>query len=381
MMQNEEHDIIVIGGGLSGFSALDNLLSKNKKYNIRLIEASERIGGRLRTIDGLDFGASWVWPNKDKLMVKLMKDLKIKLRTPSDRERILKSKKAATQSQVGVRGGTEQIVTKLAKKWAKRIKLTLNTSAHMIKYQNEKVYVYVQKKGGLKLNGNESYENLSFYTAKHVIVAVPPQMILKHINFFPPLPPDTAKAMEDTPTWMATASKVYYEFAEPFWRKEHGSNFFESSSDWALFDASLDIDKRYQICAFKTGLSPYTFTSMTSLNELDKEVNAKLGPMTQHYFMNKMTYHWYNDMWVCALDSIDNITKEKAQEQLNEYNYKYGIQAMCRIGQYPELREPLAGKVYFASTETEDQRGHMEGALRAGSRVSEQIHESFRRYR
>ena len=51
-------NIIIIGAGLSGIYAATLL---QKKYNVTILEARDRIGGRVLTVDGFDMGPSWVW--------------------------------------------------------------------------------------------------------------------------------------------------------------------------------------------------------------------------------------------------------------------------------------------------------------------------------
>ena len=58
----EEKDVIVIGAGIAGLATAKSL--KSKGYNVRILEASMRYGGRIKTIDidgyKADFGASWI---------------------------------------------------------------------------------------------------------------------------------------------------------------------------------------------------------------------------------------------------------------------------------------------------------------------------------
>ena len=55
-------DIIIIGAGIAGLAAANIL--KNKVTNVTVLEASNRYGGRINTVDidgyKADFGASWI---------------------------------------------------------------------------------------------------------------------------------------------------------------------------------------------------------------------------------------------------------------------------------------------------------------------------------
>lgn len=51
-------DVIVIGAGVAGLSAARVLADRN--VNVRVLEARDRIGGRVWTVDRLDLGAQWI---------------------------------------------------------------------------------------------------------------------------------------------------------------------------------------------------------------------------------------------------------------------------------------------------------------------------------
>ena len=55
-------DVLVIGAGISGLAAAKTL--KNAGYHVTILEASDRYGGRIKTVDmdgyKADFGASWI---------------------------------------------------------------------------------------------------------------------------------------------------------------------------------------------------------------------------------------------------------------------------------------------------------------------------------
>ena len=57
--------LIIVGAGLSGLY-LATLLEE--KYDITIIEARERIGGRIFSIEGHDMGPSWVWSHHKAIL-------------------------------------------------------------------------------------------------------------------------------------------------------------------------------------------------------------------------------------------------------------------------------------------------------------------------
>ena len=54
----------IIGAGLSGLTAANDLLKRNKDLDVTVLEANDRVGGRTLTIniDGsnYDMGAAWI---------------------------------------------------------------------------------------------------------------------------------------------------------------------------------------------------------------------------------------------------------------------------------------------------------------------------------
>jgi monoamine oxidase len=51
-------DVLVIGAGISGLAAAKALMSKG--VSVQIIEARDRVGGRIHTVDGFDLGAHWI---------------------------------------------------------------------------------------------------------------------------------------------------------------------------------------------------------------------------------------------------------------------------------------------------------------------------------
>jgi phytoene dehydrogenase-like protein len=75
------YDFIIIGGGISGLYAAYQILKKTPTLKICILEKESRIGGRVGTDEfhGLQIPiAAGVGRKKDKLLIQLLKELKIK---------------------------------------------------------------------------------------------------------------------------------------------------------------------------------------------------------------------------------------------------------------------------------------------------------------
>jgi len=342
------YDAVVIGAGLSGIYALDQILTNKPNAKILVLEATNQIGGRLRTIDGNDFGATWCWPQNDEIVMKLIREFDIQCTSPSATQILVDP---FQEEQVRLRGGTHQLVANLANKWKNKFELLLNHPVYRIsRIQNMENEIQSKSKDNIVTIYADEEKNQQ-YLAKHVVIAIPPKICAKKIEFYPNLPNNVSQALNNTDTWMEKASKVFYEFSRPFWR-EYNANFSMQLSGWFLFDASFDLDGRYILCAFNTGHGDSSTSEKVDLNKI-------FGPFVHKFLIKSSRHDWSKNKWVNADYCPNNEVVTKSN--------------MCRIGIHPILRNAVASSIHFASTETEYENGHMEGALRSGFRVANEI--------
>src|SRR5690625_7819139 len=55
--------------------------------------------------------------------------------------------------------------------------------------------------------------------ASTVILALPPRIIEKHIEFSPSFPSELIRNLKSKPTWMAGQAKAIAIYEQPFWRE------------------------------------------------------------------------------------------------------------------------------------------------------------------
>ncbi|MFA9421923.1 MAG: FAD-dependent oxidoreductase, partial [Gammaproteobacteria bacterium] len=80
----EHHSIIIIGAGLSGLYTAWHL--HQQQNDIVLLEASDRAGGRIRSLrlgrnddSCVDMGPAWLWPQYQSRLEQLISELKLGL--------------------------------------------------------------------------------------------------------------------------------------------------------------------------------------------------------------------------------------------------------------------------------------------------------------
>lgn len=71
-MKAPDVDVAIIGAGISGLVTARHLDAVG--LLVVVLEARDRVGGRLDSVDGLDLGATWFWPNELRIQ-RLIADL------------------------------------------------------------------------------------------------------------------------------------------------------------------------------------------------------------------------------------------------------------------------------------------------------------------
>jgi monoamine oxidase len=66
--------IVIIGGGLSGLYAA-YLLEQAGVNDYVILEARDRLGGRVHSNQGYDLGATWIWPELNPALMRVIETL------------------------------------------------------------------------------------------------------------------------------------------------------------------------------------------------------------------------------------------------------------------------------------------------------------------
>lgn len=204
--------ICIIGAGLSGLYLAIKL---QESYDVTVLEARERTGGRVLNQGGHDMGPSWVWGHQKNILT-LIESLGLILYEQYNKGDALYDSPAGVQrfnappsaTSYRVQGGISQIV------WA------LEKQLYTPVIFNEVVSSVVEADENIVLR--TKYHT---YEADKVICTLPPRLAVESIHYTPQLPADLRTQLQNIPTWMGYSAKCVIEYEDAFWREEGLSGF------------------------------------------------------------------------------------------------------------------------------------------------------------
>jgi len=204
--------LLIIGAGLSG---LYSAVQLQDTYDVTIIEARDRTGGRIIGIDGHDMGPSWVWPHQ-KNILQLIETLGLELFSQYTEglasydapDGVQHFRASETAPSYRIKGGISQMVLALENRLENPV--NLNEKVLSLTYLNEKVVVKT---------------TAQTYEADKVISTLPPRLAVESIEYFPSLPEALHTELKNIPTWMGYSAKCVIEYSDAFWREEGLSGF------------------------------------------------------------------------------------------------------------------------------------------------------------
>lgn len=210
----------IIGGGLSGLYAA-YLLEQAGIRDYLLLEARERLGGRVHTQDQIDLGATWIWPRLNPELMHLIETLELPYFEQSnagdlvferqrDQSTIRISNTTLDTSAIRLVGGMENLIHSLSNRIAiNRIRLGKRVTE--IRYQEHQgVELTVMNQSGVEMH----------LSCEQILLAMPPRLAIDQIKFEPSLPASTMKQWTNTATWMAPHAKYVAIYPEAFWKAQ-----------------------------------------------------------------------------------------------------------------------------------------------------------------
>jgi monoamine oxidase len=178
--EEDEYDIVVIGGGLSGLVVARGLNMHSSSW-ILLEASASRFGGRLlNSNSGIDMGAAWAWPSAQPLIANLLKSLKLQTFPQPGGDPMTER----------VVGGTVSIINTILQELPKE-NLKLNWPVSECSQDESSGHIIIKNdKGGI------------IKARKGVVFAAPPKLLIGNVQFSPPLNQVRVEAMKRAHTWM-----------------------------------------------------------------------------------------------------------------------------------------------------------------------------------
>lgn len=217
--------VVIVGAGLSGLYAA-YLLEQQGVHDHVLLEARSRLGGRLLSESvgdaRFDLGATWYWPDMQPQLDAVVSALGVRTfhqheagsmvfeQSATAPVRRFDGLSAEPSQSLRVEGGMAALVDALAARVpSEKIRLG-HRVRHIGSFDGDGTWVDAVTEDG------EAYRVL----ARHVLLALPPRLVVDRIGFDPPLPSALVREWADCPTWMAPHAKYVAVYPRPFWRAQ-----------------------------------------------------------------------------------------------------------------------------------------------------------------
>ena len=352
-MNEIQTDILIIGAGLTGLTLA--YLLKDCPFKIQLVEARNRLGGRIHTVQSaydtpVDMGATWLG-TKHQSLIRLLEELKIPVMAQfyggaaiyepiSTSPWKLVNWSGEMEPTYRIVDGSSSLINKLSS-FADEQTIHLST---------------IIKKIEVTENGISAISDDYTYQAKKIVSTLPPYLFTNSIEINKSLPEILKSTADLTHTWMGESIKVSLVYKEAFWKKENTSGTIVSNvgpipemyDHSSINDTGLE-KKGYALMGFMDG-SYYSISKEERLQKILTQLSKYHGNQAKEYLSYVETV-WRSEPYTF---------KEYHTHILPHQN-----------NGHPVFREPLfEGKLILAGSETADQfPGYMDGAVRSARHV------------
>jgi monoamine oxidase len=363
--QNMNHPVIIVGAGLSGLRAATLLTEKGIKC--RVLESRDRIGGRVLStsvpdrpdLGRFDLGPTWFWPQYESLIAELVKKLNFETFDQYKKGEILIERfqikppercvlrENSDEKWVRLTGGIQSLIEALAE----------TIPSEIIELETRVKKIELNETGEITVEVEHSDGTSEKIPTDAVILALPPRLVARHIEFSPSLPANLMTDITTKPTWMAAQAKVVAVYESPFWR--------ESGLSGYVLSGVGPLEEIYDASPNKGSGALFGFFGMSA------EVRKNMGQdKILELVMNQLVKLFGSEAKnVKALFYKDwaNDAETAVEEDYSPHrNYQsYGP---------PPVEGVWEQKIIFASTETNSQfSGHLEGALHSAEQAVSKI--------
>lgn len=338
-------ETLVVGAGIGGLAVARDLVAAGR--SVAVLEARDRIGGRLLSTNGLDLGATWYWPSEPRI-ARLISELGVAVHSqylggdavyhdPNGAQR-LDGNPVDVESGRFVRGADAlpRAVARDLPDGAVRLGVVVSS---------------VRRMNDHNLVVGTSADEI---TAKHVVLALPPALAVDTIDVSPPLPERLASLARTTPVWMGAITKVVIQYSDAFWRRNG-----LSGSAISHVGPMREVHDMSGVDAVPAAL--FGFVPAQTVGEPTVTRDAVVAQLVAMFGPDAATPEsveikdWRHERFTSPL----------GVEQLTAYQ---------TFGHDLYSTPALGGRLHWSSTETSRQfPGHIEGALEAAERVVDAI--------
>lgn len=336
MPKTDKKNIVIIGAGLSGLYTATLL---QDKFNVTILEARDRIGGRVLTQDGHDLGPSWVWPHQ-KNILKLIRQYALVLVPQYTKGEALydapqgvhRFNAPPSSPSARVEGGLVGLLKALESDLAPNI-IHMSQKVRKISASHESLSIET---------------NTHTFEADYIISTLAPRLACGNIMYAPPLDDEAKNTMLQTPTWMGHTAKCVVEFKEAFWKDE--------------------------------GLSGFVFSHIGPLGEIH-DASTKDKPALFGFLHHKAST---KELGQHVKEQIERLFPAKSELITNIYfidwreekfsSSRHDRQGMSHHPEYGLSLSHFDDRLFFIGTETAyDNGGYLEGAINSAIDIAKRL--------
>ncbi len=345
-MEKAHPKYIIVGAGLSGLVTGYQLLKQGFRDFI-ILEARDRIGGRVFTEKQIDLGATW-FQNHHTYLSQLLQDLSLdRFRQYDKGKSVLVYHSMAPahffESQHNgpptfrISNGSYALVSKLAENMRGKIKL--DSKVIRIHEKENRIIITTSKQ---------------IYRCDKCVITIPPKLA-STLDFSPELPKKLTQVMKSTHTWMSNAIKVGILFSSPFWRNKELSG--------TIIGQVGPVIELYDHCNPEETI----FALMGFVNEGLRDIPAE---DRKERILSYLEAHLGNQV----REHIGYFEKDWSLDRLTSCENLKSVYMSPRYGNPIYEDWYFNGKILFSGTETSPVHGgYLDGAIYSGIRATAQI--------
>ena len=355
------NSVIIVGAGLSGLRAASLLTQQGIKC--RVLEARDRIGGRVLStsvpnrpdLGKFDLGPTWFWPQDESHIANLVKELNLETFEQYKKGEILIERfqikppercvlqENSDEKWIRLTGGVQSLIEAL----------TETLPSEIVELETKVKKIRLNEAGDITVEADLADGKRKKFPADAVILALPPRLVARHIEFSPSLPPNLMTDIVKKPTWMAGQAKVVAVYDRPFWREVGLSGY--------VLSAVGPLEEIYDASPYKGSGALFGFFGMPP------EARKKMG---QDKILKLVV-----DQLVKLFGSEAKNVKAIFYKDWSSDSETAVEEDISPLKNYQSYGEPPVegvweNKIIFAGTETSSQcSGHLEGALQSAEQA------------